>query len=94
VDAVRSHQSLLRLFAALTPFQRERLETSGLTLRDLMPPQTALLLAWKPVRTTPAGTRLRLRRETDAAVFSLAADATVPQEERVPLEKARPAGGG
>jgi hypothetical protein len=94
VDAVRSHQSLLRLFAALTPLQKERLDTSGLALRDLIPAQTALLLAWKPVSTMPAGTRLRLRRQTDAAVFSLAADATVPQEERVPLEKARPAGGG
>ena len=38
-------------------------------------------------------TRLRLRREVDAAVFRLEEAARAPQEERVPLERARSVSG-
>jgi hypothetical protein len=89
-SAARRHRELLRFYAALNPLQRTRLETTGLRLSQLTAPQVALLHAWKPAAGVDAKTRLGLRREPEAVVFTLAADATALQEERVPLEAGRP----
>jgi hypothetical protein len=89
-SAARRHRELLRFYAALNPLQRTRLETTGLRLADLTAPQVELLRAWKLAASVDAKSRLSLRRETEAVVFTLATDAAAPQEERVPLEPGRP----
>jgi hypothetical protein len=89
-SAARRHRELLRFYAALNPLQGTRLETTGLRLSDLTAPQVELLRAWKLAASVDANARLGLRREPEAVVFTLAADATAPQEERVPLEPGKP----
>jgi hypothetical protein len=86
--AAGKSREVLRLYAALSRFQRERLETTGLRLRELSARQVALLRAWKPDAAGPS-TRVGLRREKEAVVFTLATGAPAPQEERVPLERRR-----
>lgn len=87
--AVRDHRGLLRLYAALNPFQRTRLERTGLPLGDLNEGQAELLRAWKPAAAQDAGSRLRLRREAEAVVFWLETPVSPPQEERIALERGR-----
>ena len=89
-SAVNRHRELLRLYAALNPFQRARLETTGLRLGELSAPQEELLAAWKPAAAGDTGARLGLRREPEAVAFTLATGAPAPQEERVSLEPGRP----
>src|SRR5439155_2512614 len=88
-SAVHGHRELLRLYAALNPFQRARLQTTGLRLAELTAPQAELLHAWKPGAPGDTDARLGLRREPEAVVFTLATGAPAPQEERVPLERGR-----
>jgi hypothetical protein len=90
-DAALAQGAVLRLYAALDPFQRARLETAGLRLGALRAPQAELLRAWKPAATADSGARLGLRREPEAVVFTLATGEGVLQEERVPLERRREA---
>jgi hypothetical protein len=87
--AVHEHRELLRLYAALNPVQRARLELPGLRLGELTAPQLELLRAWKPAAAENTEARLGLRREPEAVVFTLATGAPAPQEERVPLEPGR-----
>jgi hypothetical protein len=88
--AVNGHRELLRLYAALNPIQRARLETTGLRLGELNGSGGERLRAWKPAAEADAEARLGLRREPEAVVFTLATGAPAPQEERVPLEPGRP----
>jgi hypothetical protein len=88
-SAVHGHRELLRLYAALNPVQRARLELPGLRLAELTAPQAELLRAWKPTTAGYADARLGLRREPKAALFTLATGAPAPQEEHVPLEPGR-----
>jgi hypothetical protein len=87
--AVHGHRELLRLYAALNPTQRARLETTSLRLGELSAPQEEFLRAWKPAAVGNTETRLGLRRELEAVVFTLATAVPAPQEERVPLEPGR-----
>jgi hypothetical protein len=81
-----AHQAVLRLYAGLSPVQRERLETTGLPARELRGSQMELLRAWKPAAVTNGETRLHLRRERESVLFRLDTDGAAPQEERVPLD--------
>jgi hypothetical protein len=87
---VRKNRELLQLYAALNPFQRARLETMGLRLRELNARQWELLLAWKPAAALDRDARLRLRREPEAVVFVLTSAATAPEEQSIELPRARP----
>jgi hypothetical protein len=87
--AVNDHRELLRLYAALNPFQRARLETTGVRLGELSEPQMELMRGWKPTAPVDDGTRLRLRREPEAVVFTMTTEHPAPLEERVPLESGR-----
>lgn len=87
--AVRDHRKLLRLYAALNPFQQTRLERTGLRLGDLNGAQAELLRTWEPTATENAEARLRLRRESEAVVFTLASNTPAPLEERIALERGR-----
>src|SRR5262249_15298854 len=93
IDAVRAHRDLLKLYAGLFPFQRERLETTGLLARDLNAGQLDLLRAWKLADGAGPEARLRAHRELDAVLFRLEAGAPAPREERVELER-RPSAPG
>jgi hypothetical protein len=87
IDAVRAHGDLLKLYAGLFPFQRARLETTGLLARELNAGQLALLRDWKAADGAGPEARLRVRREPVAVVFRLETGAPASREERVELER-------
>jgi hypothetical protein len=89
-DSVLAHQAVLRLYAALSPLQRERLQTTGVPVRELSASQIELLRAWKSAAVATGETQLRVRRERDSVVFSLNTDGVPSQEERVLLERSAP----
>jgi hypothetical protein len=93
-DAVTGHRALLRLYGALSPLPRSRLESSGVRVRELTPAQVELLRAWKPAAEAEPDDRLRLMRERDAVMFCLEPEAGALQAERVPLERGHPPTGG
>jgi hypothetical protein len=84
-DTTRSHPAVLAFYASLNPFQRQRMESVGVQVRELEPEQAERLGAWRPSRAAGADGRLRLRREETSVVFRLEADASTPWEERVML---------
>jgi len=81
------HREVLRSYGAPRPYQRARLQTTGLRVGELGPPQVELLRAWKPVAEAVPDSLLRLRREAAAVVFQIGTEGSAPQEERVPLER-------
>jgi hypothetical protein len=82
-----AHRNVLRFYGALEPYQRARLQTTGLRVGELGPPQVEILRAWKPAAEAGPDALLRLRREEEAVVFQIATEGSAPQEERVPLER-------
>jgi hypothetical protein len=88
--SVVAHQAVLRLYAALSPLQRERLQTTGVPVRELSASQIELLRAWKSAAVATDETQLRVRRERDSVVFSLNTHGVPSQEERVLLERSAP----
>jgi hypothetical protein len=88
--SVVAHPAVLRLYAALRAPQRERLETTGVPVRELSASQIELLRAWKSAAVAIGEARLRVRRELDSVVFSLNTDGGPSQEERVLLERSAP----
>jgi hypothetical protein len=82
------HREVLRFYGALKPFQRARLQTTGLRVGELGPPQVEALRAWKPAAEAGPDSLLRLRREEKAVVFRIATEGSAPREERVPLDTA------
>jgi hypothetical protein len=89
-SAARKNRELLRLYATLNPLQRQRLETTGLRLRELSARQLELLRAWKPTAPVDGDTRLGLRRQAEAVVFTLTSAGAPPQTESITLPRARP----
>jgi hypothetical protein len=88
--SVVAHQAVLRLYAALSPLQRERLQTLALPVRELSASQIEWLRAWKSAAVATGETQLRVRRERDSVVFSLNTDGVPSLEERVLLERSAP----
>src|SRR5262249_3692018 len=79
--SVVAHQAVLRLYAALSPLQRERLQTTGVPVRELSASQIELLRAWKSAAVATGETQLRVRQERDSVAFSLNTDGVPSQEE-------------
>jgi hypothetical protein len=86
-DAVTEHRTLLRLYAALNPFQRARLRSAGVGLSEFSAAQRELLQAWKPEMALRADGLLRLRQRPEAITLSLDTGARAAIEERVELER-------
>jgi hypothetical protein len=80
------HREVLHFYGALSSLQRARLQTTGLRVGEVSPPQVEILRAWKPSAEAGPDSLLRLRREEEAVVFQIAMEGSAPQEERVPLE--------
>jgi hypothetical protein len=82
-EIISGHGAVLRLYAALNPFQRARLETTGVPVGELNAQQGELLHTWK--QTAEDDEWMRMRREAGAVMFLLGANGTATEEERVLL---------
>ena len=60
-DVISGHGAVLRLYAALNPFQRSRLETTGVPTGELNGLQVELLHTWKQAAGDTEW--IRMRRE-------------------------------
>jgi hypothetical protein len=82
-EVISGHGAVLRLYAALNPLQRSRLETTGVPVGELNARQAELLHTWK--QAAGDSEWMRMRREPGKVIFLLGANSTVTEEEHVPL---------
>jgi hypothetical protein len=82
-DLIAGHAPVLRFYAALNPFQRSRLETTGVPVGELNARQAELLHTWKQAAGDIEW--MRMRREPGEVLFLLGANSTATEEEHVPL---------
>src|SRR5207249_2538284 len=76
-DVISCHGAVLRLYAALNPFQRARLETTGVRAGELNALQAELLHTWKQAARDIEW--MRMRRQPGEVIFLLGANSTATE---------------